>query len=67
MFTLVFLVCNTATGNCYSAAPPTLFQSVDACQQAAAAIIDDNYKRQKAGLADPEQAAYQCVGWGEPT
>lgn len=66
MFSLVFLVCNSATGMCYTVAPPDLYTTINACQQAAIARIDDNAKLQKEGLAAPEQAAFQCVGWGEP-
>lgn len=67
MITLIFLVCNTTTGFCYSATSGTIHETQEACVAEAEAITKRQYALQEEGKAPPELAAYKCVDWGNPT
>lgn len=64
MFTLLFLVCNTVTGECYSAASNTIYRSVNDCTADAIMVMERNYALQAEGKGPPERAIFACYNWG---
>lgn len=66
MLTLVFLVCNTLSGECYSATSGVVYKNEASCKQDGLAILDRNNKLQQEGKSPPEKAIYYCINWGEP-
>jgi len=66
MITLVFLVCSTVSGECYSATSTTIHFQEEACISEAVAILERNYALQKEGKWPPEKAIFKCIEWGEP-
>lgn len=65
MYTLTFLVCNTITGMCYSAASGSVYLDKKTCEMDAVAIIDRNIELQKLGERAKEKAVFVCYNWGE--
>lgn len=66
MFTLIFAVCNTLSGECYSTTSGVLYKDKTSCEQNALEIIERVKEDQKLGLSPPEEAMYVCYNWGEP-
>ena len=66
MITLIFLVCNVLSSECYSATSTVVYTTEEACMQDAEAILSRNYALQEEGKSPPEVAIYKCVPWGEP-
>lgn len=65
MFTLIFAVCNTLSGQCYSTTSGIIYKDEVSCQQDALEIVDRVKEDQKLGLAPPEEAIYVCYDWGK--
>lgn len=65
MYTLTFLVCNTITGFCYSAASGSIYLDETTCEMDAVAIIDRHLELQKLGEREPERAVFVCYNWGD--
>lgn len=66
MITLIFLVCNTVSGNCYAATSSVIYPTEVACTKDAEEILARNYKLQEEGKSPPERAIYRCTDWGDP-
>ena len=67
MVTLLFLVCNTLSGECYPTTSGLIYKTEQQCQQDALTIIDNVKEGQAKGLYPPEEALYVCHNWGDPT
>jgi hypothetical protein len=66
MVTLLFLVCNTLSGECYPTTSGLIYKTDEECQQSAVEIIERVKEDQRLGLSPPEQAVYVCYNWGDP-
>lgn len=66
MITLVFLVCNVLSNECYSATSQVVYTTEEECVLDAEAILSRNYALQAEGKGPPEVAIYKCVPWGAP-
>ena len=66
MFTLVFLVCDFISGQCYSATAGVVYPTERSCEREALAIIERNLKLSEEEKTPPETATYLCINWGQP-
>lgn len=67
MISLLFLVCSTVTGECYSATSTVVYETEQACEQDAISIMERVYALQALGQHPSERAVFYCHNWGDPT
>lgn len=61
VFTLVFLVCNTMTGECASVVSSSVFSSLRECEAVGDISVQDGYTK----LDDPSaMILVHCLNWG---
>jgi hypothetical protein len=64
MISVVFLVCNLMSGECYSITEPQAkFQTHEQCKTYALDIIATQTERVLRGELEPFQAEFQCISW----
>jgi hypothetical protein len=66
MISVVFLVCNLMSGECYTISEPQLlFKTNEECHTYAKDLIVTQNDRVLKGDLEPFQAEYQCISWSK--